>query len=437
MTIPTAAARLPAVLARFGADRVVQLSIATRVIQGVMTVGMLALVLLRLSPVEQGYFFTQTSLGALQLLTEFGMTYALMQTASHLAHEHHAERIPALFHAALRHNALATIGGGVLVWLIGVAVLRTHVAAPGETVHWLGPWLAYVAAIAAYQQLQPRLALLEGAGFTADVWRWRAVQELVGGLALLGALAAGATLYALAIGYVVRSAFALLFQRRTAALLPAGPRNGDMPWRPVWTFQWRVGLSTLSGFLLFQLLGPLLFAVAGPAAAGRIGLAMALCNGAIAVSTAWLSSQAPAFGQLMSRGEYHELDARFRRVLRASLLFSATIAGGVVAGVMLAQRVIPRLEPRLPSPALLVPIMVAAVAHHYLFALATCLRARREEPLLPLYVFGSIATALGLVAAARSGQPTVVAVAYLGFTLLGALVATVIFTRQRRRWPAA
>jgi hypothetical protein len=434
VTTPSLAARLlPAALAqRLGADRTVRLSIATRIIQGVMTVGMLGLVLLRLSPVEQGYFFTQTSLGALQLLTEFGMTYALMQTASHLAHEHHAARLPALFRTALRHNAAATIGGGVIVALIGVAVLGTHGAgAGGEAVHWLGPWLSFVVAIAAYQQLQPRLALLEGAGFTAEVWRWRAVQELVGGLALLGALAAGAGLYASAIGYVARSLFALAWQRGTAALLPGGDDGEVMPWHPVWTFQWRVGLSTLSAFLLFQFLGPLLFAVAGPTIAGRIGLAMTLCNGTIAVSTAWLASQAPTFGRLVSRREYGELDARFRRALGASLLFSAAIASGIVIAVWLAHSVVPTLSPRLPALPVLAPIMAAAVVHHYLFGLATYLRAEREEPLLMLYVLGGLVTAMGLVIAARTTTPVLVAVAYLGFTLVGAAVATAIFARQR------
>jgi len=416
---------------RLGADRTVRLSLATRLIQGVMTVGMLGFVLLRLSPVEQGYFFTQTSLGALQLLTEFGMSYALMQTASHLAEEHHAGEIPALFRTALRHNAVTTIGGGVLVALLGVAVLRTHRGAGGETVHWLGPWLAFVTAIAAYQQLQPRVALLEGAGFTADVWRWRAVQELVGGLALLAALALGAGLWASAIGYAARSVFAVAWQRSIVALLRMDDDGRRMSWREVWRFQWKVGLSLLAAFLLFQFLGPLLFAVAGPTVAGRIGLAMALCNGTIAVSTAWLSSQAPAFGQLTAQRRWGELDARFRHVLGASLLFSATVAGGVVAGVALAQWVLPSLAPRFPSMALLVPIMAAAVVHHYLFALATYLRAQREEPLLPLYVVGSLVTAAALVVAARLGQPVTTAVTYLAFTLAGALLATRTFARAR------
>jgi len=437
VTGPAQATRfLPAALARLGADRTVRLSLTTRIVQGVMTVGMLGFVLLRLSPVEQGYFFTQTSLGALQLLTEFGMSYALMQTASHLADEHHAGQIPALFRSALRHNAAATIGGGLLVALLGVAVLRTHSDGAGASVHWLGPWLAFVVAIAAYQQLQPRIALLEGAGFTADVWHWRAVQELVGGLALLVALAAGAGLWASAIGYVARSAFAIGWQRDVHRLLSMETTGDGVPWSGVWPFQWRVGLSLLSAFLLFQFLGPLLFAVAGPMVAGRIGLALTLSNGTIAVSTAWLSSQAPGFGQLTARRAWAELDARFRRVLGASLLFSAAVAGSVVGAVALAQVLAPALAPRFPSMALLVPLMSAAVVHHYLFAITTYLRAQREEPLLPLYVVGSVVTAVALVIAARTGPPVAAAATYFACAVIGAALATMTFARARRLRPA-
>jgi O-antigen/teichoic acid export membrane protein len=261
----------------------------------------------------------------------------------------------------------------------------------------------------------------------------------VGGLALLAALAGGAGLWSLAAGYLARVLFALLWQRRR--LPPVPPIAADssgVDWASTWRFQWKLGVSAISAFLLLQLLGPLLFAVAGPAVAGRVGLAMTLCNGVYGLSTGWLVSQAPAFGRLVAQGKQAELDARFGRVLRASLLFSAGIATVVTASVLALAALVPSLAQRLPPALVLVPIMAAAVAHHYIFALATYLRAERQEPMLGLYVGGSLVTAAGLALAATIGSPVAVAVAYLGLILAGALVATAIVrSRAPTRRPAA
>jgi hypothetical protein len=208
-------------------------------------------------------------------------------------------------------------------------------------------------------------------------------------------------------------------------------------WSAVWHFQWRLGASTISIFLLLQLLGPLLFAVAGPTVAGRVGLAMTLANGVYGLSTGWLASQGPAFGRLVAQRNWTALDAHFRRVLRASLLFSAATAAAVTTSVLAAATLIPSLAPRLPEAAVLVPIMVAAVAHHYVFALATYLRAETREPMLPLYLGGAIVTIACLTIAAMFGSPVMVAVAYLALILLGTAVATAIFHARRRQLIAA
>jgi O-antigen/teichoic acid export membrane protein len=414
---------------RIGVDRTVRLSIVTRLVQGVATIGMLGLVLLRLSPVEQGYYLTQASLSALQLLTELGLAYALMQTVSHLVEEHHESGLGAVLRVARRRNAATTLAGAAAVGLVGAVLLHTHDdTAAAYGISWVGPWVALVAGVLAYQQLFPRIALLEGMGRTAEVWHWRAVQELVGGLALLTALASGARLWSLPIGYAARIVFALAWQRRRLPPAPAGDvASATVDWPSTWRFQWRLGVSAISSFLLLQLLGPLLFAVAGPAVAGRVGLAMTLCNGVYGLSTGWLASQAPAFGRLVAQGDQAGLDARFRRVLRGSLLFSAGIAAAVTVTTLALGTLVPRLAERLPPPLVLVPIMAAAVAHHYVYALATYLRAERQEPMLVLYVWGSVATAIGLALAATLGSPVVVAVAYLGLIIGGAAVATLIF----------
>ena len=427
-----------ALAGRLGVDRTVRLSILTRVVQGAATVGMLGLVLLRLSPAEQGYYLTQSSLSALQLLAELGLAYALMQMVSHLPHGGDAGALGAVLRTARRRNAITTVVGATVVGAIGAAILHTHDAAPASSgIRWAAPWLALVLGMLAYQQLFPRIALLEGMGHTADVWRWRAVQELVGGLATLVALAAGAKLWSLSAGYLVRLAVALLWQRGRLPAIPATGEPVTLSWSALWRFQWRLGASAISVFLLLQLLGPLLFAVAGPTVAGRVGLAMTLGNGVYALSTGWLASQGPVFGRLVAQRDWRALDAHFARVLRASLLFSAGVSAAVTLSVLSVAALVPSLAPRLPAASVLVPIMAAAVAHHYVFALATYLRAERREPMLPLYVAGAAVTTVALALTAMLGSPVTVAIVYLSLVVVGAVIATAIFRARRRELDVA
>src|SRR5262249_1258679 len=63
----------------------VVLALLTRGVQGLVLAAAAVCVVLYLSPAEQGVFFVYMSLGTLVQLSDFGLSYATLQTASHLA----------------------------------------------------------------------------------------------------------------------------------------------------------------------------------------------------------------------------------------------------------------------------------------------------------------------------------------------------------------
>jgi hypothetical protein len=295
--------------------------------------------------------------------------------------------------------------------------------------------------MAAWQLLAPRLALLEGGGLVDRVWRFRLTLETLAGLLLTGGLIAGLGLFSLALSAGGRLAYTLLWLAQDAhrtSRLPANHwRHAAAQWRSeVWPFQWRIGLSVLAGFLIYQLFAPILLATQGPEAAGRFGMTVAVTNGLLSVTTGWLNSQAPHFGVLVAAKDYSTLDRDFWRTFWRSNVLAGVGAIALVCGLMLGLMFAPRLASRVLSPLPFTLFALSAVINHVIFALAIYLRAHRREPLLLPSVLGALVWAAALIWAARSGSATLVAGVYLGMSFIGLGLASTIFIVCRERWHA-
>jgi len=270
-------------------------------------------------------------------------------------------------------------------------------------------------------------------------------QELAIAATLWTALALGFGLWSLGIAYTTRFIYSTIWLRSHSAaeLLRAlvhGDASASPPsnyWRTeVWPFQWRIGLSVVSGYFIFQLLTPIVFALDGAHAAGQFGMTMAITNGLLTATTAWLNSQAPLYGRLIAQRDYGELNREFTRAVGSSfvVVVAAAVAVISVVAVLAARRhpISMRLLPPLPFALL----MASTVINHLIFALAVYLRAHRREPLLIPSVAGALLTALTIYLTARSGNLVWVTGSYLALTALGGLVTLIIFISRSRSWHA-
>jgi hypothetical protein len=432
-------------------DRAAAWSVLTRVVQaavGLLTIGLVAI---RLDPDVQGYYYTFLALVAFLPLADFGVSYAMMQSASHQARNLRwtptgLDGEPAalretgeLFIVAQRWNLATTLISILLLGLAGTFVLRKS----GEAPHFLlYQWAALLACIAAWQVFAPRIALLEGGGRVEDVWRFRLTQETLAGLVLAAGLLAGLGLSSLAASAASRLLHTAVWlsgdQRSTGKLASNHWHDAITHWRrEVWSFQWRIGLSVLSGFLIYQLFSPVLLATQGPTVAGRFGMSLAVTNGLLNATTGWLNSQAPHFGHLVAARKYEILDKDFGRTFLRSTLFAVTGAIVLICGVMLGESLAPRLATRVLPLLPFTLLTAAAVINHVVFAFAVYLRAHRREPLLLSSVLGAVVWTVALIWAASAGSPTLVASVYLGMTLIGLGIASAIFVVCRRRWHLA
>lgn len=447
-----------ALLRRLGVNRPAFYSLLTRGAQSATALVTIGFVGHFLTPVGQGYYYTILSFVAFVLLGEFGLNYAVMQSASHesaaltggenaaAVNTRTRRRLRMLLSGADRFNACTTTLAVLIVAGIGTHMLGAArgVDVADETT-WAGPWTLAILGVAANQLLAPRVALLEGVGEVTAVWQFRLRQEFLIAAVLWGALASGLGLWSVGLAYTTRFVYLSLWlrsHRATRLLRELGRMSAeDRPWSTywrteVWPFQWRIGLSVLAGYMIFQLFTPIMFALRGARVAGQFGMTLTITNGLLIATTAWLNSQAPLYGRLIAQRAYGELNSQFARAVRSS--FAVVVVASLVLVSLVAlleSRAHPMSERVLPTVPFAL-LTASTVVNHLIFALAVYLRAHRKEPLLVISVCGAIATALTLYVTARFANVTWVAGSYLALTVLGGLVTLSIFLSRSRAWHA-
>jgi hypothetical protein len=203
-----------------------------------------------------------------------------------------------------------------------------------------------------------------------------------------------------------------------------------------WPFQWRVGLSAISSYLVFQAFGPILFALRGPDEAGRFALSLSMMNAIVMVTTAWPISQAAHFGVLLGRGQGADLARRWTQLLVRSTAFAVLGAACTVVAFVVLRGLAPTAMARFAGAATTALLVASAVAHHVIACISVVLRSERRDPLLALGIVGGLVTLGFMTVAAVRGELTGIALTYLLCTAATVPVATVVYrrfaARQRR-----
>lgn len=388
-----------------------------------------------MTPTEQGLFFALMSFGVLVQVGDFGLSYAVMQKASHLGQASMEMRYE--FESRVRQwgffvAALST----TLVGVLGFISFSGWETAPQmESVSWKNAWFLSLAGLFAGQCASPIVSLMEGSGNVVPAWRLRMLQEWFGGIACSVALVLGWGLYAIALYWVGRSLISspLLFRRIYGPSHSSELRTFN--WRnEMWPFQWRIGLSNLSGFLIFRGSIIVILAEQGPVVAGQYGLALAAMNMMLTVTASWPNSQAARLGQLLSAKKASVAKPEVLRTLLYSSVFAIFSAIAVWSLFGLAARAGLDISRRMTDLVTLALILTTGVAHHIVACQAVLLRAQIKEPLLTISLIGGIANIIGAYFSARFGPPALIAMSALTCAFIGLGVSTHLFITQSKEW---
>jgi hypothetical protein len=408
MTIQEVISRLRSLI---GLDRAIVFTIFARGWAGISTIALIALIARFLSPSEQGYYYSFSSLVAVQAIFELGFSFVILQLASH--ERAHLEIVngATVVGPPRSHGRLASVIQKTVRWYASAAVLMTAILIPigvvffrshstsSPSIAWQMPWYCVVLAATMTFQLDPVFSFLEGCGYVPEVARTRFIQSLLGSLfaalALLthhGLFAPSLLIFGKALG-----GSNLLWRRRRLILNLLRHQVGEhyIAWKTeVWPFQWRVAVCWISGYFTFELFSPILFAFHGPVAAGQMGMSLTLCNGLTTLAYAWLSTKAAPIGMMVARREFKKLDNIFFRalsqsvtiVILGSLTFWFTIYSAKVHSLAFSHRLL--------DPSTLSLLLVAMVANTVWFSEALYIRAHKQEKFMGIQLCSAILIAI-------------------------------------------
>ena len=172
--------------------------------------------------------------------------------------------------------------------------------------------------------------------------------------------------------------------------------------KEIFPYQWKIALSWISGYFIFQLFNPVLFATEGAVVAGQMGMTLAALNGIQSLSLSWITTKIPLFSGLIAQKNYLQLDTIFNRTLKQSV----GINGGLLLIMLLGIFVIRhyhiviggmdlgnRFLPYIPMVLMMIPLFV----NQFVSSWATYLRCHKQEPFLMNSIVGGILCCLSTV----------------------------------------
>jgi len=439
---------------RSGVDRAVGFAILSRgwgALSGVMT---LALLVRFLTQDQQGFYTVFGNFMGIQVFFELGLGLVLLQFASH-------ER------AALEWSPRGTLEGDpvakarlssllrrALFWYGAIALLLLLTVYPvgllyfhkykrvSEHVAWQGPWLFFAVTVAAGVLFTPLWAVLEGCGLVAEVVSAQFVGTVLYNLLFWLMLLRHLGLYAMPIGGLAGAAWVvgwLWFRQRAFLrdLLRAWDPDHVVSWRhEMWPFQWRIGLSWMSGYFIYQTFTLFLFASHGAAETGRMGLSLSIAASLGAISIAWVSTKAAPFGSLVARRDWARMDRMFFPSLWLSTATLIVCDGAfwLLTFYLNHHHIGSRLSARLLPPLPLGLLLAAMVVNHVVGAQGIYLRAHKQEPFLLISLLGGALVCLSSSTLGRVWGATGMMAGNLAISFLGLGLGTATFRQKRRLW---
>jgi O-antigen/teichoic acid export membrane protein len=434
-----------------GLDRAVGFTILARFWSSAAGLVTVALIARFLSPAQQGYYYTFGSLVALQIVFELGFSYVILQLASHERAELSISSDYEIRGAPVSHARLASVIQKSVRWYSVAAVLMAGTLLPagfyffsthqhaGQTVSWQLPW-CFAALMAALNfQIDPFLSFLEGCGYVPEVARLRFMQSATGSLLAWMVLMSHHGLFApsmMLLGMAAASLVWLTGKRKLLlGLLRHRVGTHRIRWnQEVWPFQWRIAVSWLSGYFLFWIFNPVLFAFRGPVEAGKMGMSLSLANAIQAIAVSWVSTKSAPFGTLIARKEYRRLDETFFRALRQS--FAVSLAGALMAWLgciylnsrhfSFAQRLLDPLSLGILLLYMIVNVIISSEAYY--------LRAHKHEVFFVNSLVGAVAVTVCTFIFGRRYGATGIVVSTCLLNWVGVVWATYKFRKYRRIW---
>lgn len=392
--------------------------------------------LTQLTAVEQGYYFTFSSLLNARILFELGSSSALSHVfsrASRTWHDTDGELGP-LVRFAFAWHALAA----ALILLFGVTLgvgVLSQEGLPND--EWQLAWLLSLVAQAVATLLAPAGPLVQAFALPIEYWRYRRAVQAGAALVFPVALFLGAGLYSVPIAGAVTVGLTLVllyrpYGRTIASLLVRAKLPGRRRAIQLIVFQAKVAIGWIAGNYLFFALNIAIFGRLGATTAGRLGIVVAALTTITAIVSAFHLTQVPELARRAVFGSSALVESH-RLLQRRSLMLAIPTVLVASLGLAAFRSLFPSFADRVPSLADAILLFVAAALLGLLNNYTILARSLESDP----FLMAGVASAVGAVVVATRVAESLADVGVIAVAGQALVRAPWVHWRYRRLFPRA
>jgi O-antigen/teichoic acid export membrane protein len=435
-----------------GIDGAIAYTILNRLIQALGGIGSIIFITKFLSADEQGYYYTFASIIAIQIFFELGLSGIITQYAAYeFAHlkwtknfelegdEMYKSRLSSLLRFCVKWFGLIAFVFFFVLIIAGFFFFLSY--NKGVNINWKNPWLILCVGSSLNLFIDPILAFFDGLGEIKDMAKIRLIQRVVNILLLYGLFILGYKLYSSAIASLVAISInflQIIFSNRLRLLKVIWKAKDK--WtinylEEIFPFQWKIALSWISGYLIFQLFVPVIFATSGSVTAGRMGMTLAALSGVLSISLSWINTKVPLFSELISRQQFKDLDNIFFKTVKQASAICILCLIILITIVTIFQHMNIAVGFRFLLPYQLILLSIASFVNQFVSALATYLRCHKKEPFLIQSIVLAILTSLSTLLLGRFFGVNGIIIGYTAIILFISLSWSIlIFIKKRVEW---
>lgn len=401
---------------KIGMDKAVAYASGARIVQSIAGVAIVFLIAFFLTAEEQGYYFTFLSVLSIQTFFELGFTTIITQFVAYEASQlkilvdnsiegdnFNKSRLSSLLHFSIKWYSVASTLFFVIVITCGYLFFKGE----DDEVSWEIPWLlvCFPTAIKMFQS--PITAILMGLGKVTEMNKVMFYQQFLTPVITCIGLALHWKLYVVGLSSCFSVLIWFFYIKKTSLYeLLVNIYKEDISskvdyLKEIFPYQWRIAISSLSGFFIFHFMTPILFKYQGTVIAGQVGLSISMIGAVQSLSMSWLNTKTPLYSRLIALKQYTELDILFNKTMKQMILVCTVLLLLLFVflnfiyvlhieynGSLLSERFLVGLP--------LVFLMIAYFTDEFTFSWGSYLRCHKKEPFLWLSLVNGILCLLSI-----------------------------------------
>lgn len=441
---------------RAGMDKSIAYSSGARVVQGITGVVSVLFITSFLTKIEQGFYFTFGSILALQIFFELGLTGIMTQyvahEASHLVcrnEEYEGEaryksRLASLLRFCIKWYAAISVVVLIFLLLVGWMFFSRYGADHAE-VRWQIPWVLICLGTSLKLFQAPLNSILMGLGFVKEMSKASFYQQLILPIFTWIGLACGFKLYVMGVGYLLTVVYWQVFVQKSGLfkiltnLMKVELTERVGYFKEIFPYQWRIALSWVSGYFIFQLFNPVLFATEGAVVAGQMGMTLQAISAISSFSMSWQNTKIPLYSKLIALKNFTQLDSLFNKTTKQMSRVCLMMLTAFILFLFLLRTTEIRINNTLFADRFLdyIPLLfmlIPTYINQFTSSWATYLRCHKQEPYLANSLCAGVLCMTTTVVGAKMFGVLGVTIGYFIVQLSMLPWSYTIFKNKKKEW---